>query len=513
MTKTVCLTVLLAIPAPLCLAAGLPTDNPAARYKLAWTDKAKWDQVVSIEDFKGKDMIERIDKAQEALTKKGGGVIYFPAGKYEVNDTIKLKSNIILRGATPEKVKDARKDDYAPPTKFIFPTYKPTFEGEGTPKDTAFKGVELADMNKDTHCGVVNIDLDHGHIHFGVSAYDMKQFEENFATYGRNHIIYGNRVSAAAVLDPSVPRKHQHKWQRWTFRHRAAIEMRVAANALVANNRIPMSRKDNFTMKGYKVFAGTGTKATKEIEVEFKYDNRPGIYMNYGTVSGTPETKPTCFVKGMHIRENYVYCDGCLAIGFSGDGTYCGYNIVRYGKGVYLPIYNGYNESHHVNNVRAVEMRGWRWTVEHNDYLVYKNVFDKEQGLCYNDGEGLMHESHCNVDIRDSKLINNKGNSYLCLWRAPMNGLLIKGNEIDTPNKMWGAICVNGRTHRSKKKLIIKNVHILDNITRQAGIMIVGKEGENNIIKGNRHEGPNGFIRNLIDPKAEVSDNEGYETK
>jgi hypothetical protein len=271
-----------------------------------------------------------------------------------------------------------------------------------------------------------------------------------------------------------------------------------------------MSRESNFTMKGYKVFQGKGNKATREIEVEFKYDNRPGIYMNYGTVKGTPETDPTCFVKGLDIRENYVYCDGCLAIGFSGDGTYCGHNVVRYGEAVYLPIYNGYNESHHVNNVRAVEMRGWRWTVEYNDYVVHKNVFDRERGLCYNDGEGLMHESHCNVDIRDSKLIGNKGNAYLCLWRTPMNGLLIKGNEIDTPNTMWGAICVNGRTHRTKKLLPIKNVHIVDNVTKQAGIMMVGRDGENNVIKGNRHEGENGFLRNIIEPKAEQSDNVGY---
>lgn len=511
MRNITCIITICALVAPLCHAADLPTENPAARYKLAWTDGAKWNQVVSIEDFKGKDWIEKIDKAQDALAKKGGGVVYFPAGKYKISDTIKLKSNIIIRGATPERVKDARRDDYAPPTKFIFPTYKPSFGGEGTPIDTAFKGVELADMNKDTHCGIVNIDLDHGHIHFGVSVYDNKQFVENFATYGRNHIIYGCRVSSAAVTDPSIPKDFQHKWQRWTFRHRGAIDIRAAANVLIANNRIPESRKDNFTMKTYKVYAGTGRKTTKEIEVEFKYDNRPGIYMNYGNVKGTPETDPTCFVKGLDIRENYVHCDGCLAIGFSGDGTYCGFNVVRYGKDVYLPIYNGYNESHYVNNVRAVEMRGWRWTVEGTDYKVYRNIFDKKTGNSYNDGEGLMHEQHSNVDIRDSKLINNKGNSYLCLWRAPMNGLLIKGNEIDTPNTMWGAICVNGRTHKSKQLLTVKNVHIVDNVTKRAGIMMMGKDGENNIIKGNRHEGENGFIRNLIEPKAEVSDNKGYD--
>ena len=500
-----CLVVAGLLLSSLSLAAEPPTDNPAARYGLEWTDAAKWDQVVSIETVEGKDWNEKIEKAQDALEAKGGGVIYFPAGEYEIADTIRLRSNIILRGATPEKVTDARKDDYLPPTTFLFPAYKPTFEGEGTPKDTAFKGIELRDMNKDTHCGVVNIDLSHGHIHFGVSVYDKNTFVENFATYGRNHIVYGCRLRHAAVADPTIPREFQHPWQRWTFRHRAAIDIRAAANMLVANNRIAKSGENNFVMKGYKVYRGTGRGATVEVEAEFKYDNRPGIYMNYGNVRGTPEEKPWNFVKGIYIRENYVYSTGCLAIGFSGDGTYCGHNVVRYEKGVALPFYNGYNQSKHVNNVRAVEMRGWRWTVEYNDYVVHKNLGG------YNDGEGLMHESHGNVSIRDSKLLHNKGNAYLCLWRTPVDGLLIKGNDIDTRNG-HGAICVKGKVHRSPKLHPVKNVQIIDNITRQPGtaIAILGTDGENNVISGNRHDGEDGKIYVHPEAKVDVRDNTNY---
>jgi len=44
----------------------------------------------------------------------GGGVLYFPAGDYHFSDHLKLKSGVVIRGATPA-VADARKNAYAPP--------------------------------------------------------------------------------------------------------------------------------------------------------------------------------------------------------------------------------------------------------------------------------------------------------------------------------------------------------------------------------------------------------------
>ena len=68
--------------------APLPTDNPVntlyGNGTYPWTDSIAWDSVVSVADFSGD-----FNKAQDALLAKGdgGGVVYFPAGKYSSNST------------------------------------------------------------------------------------------------------------------------------------------------------------------------------------------------------------------------------------------------------------------------------------------------------------------------------------------------------------------------------------------------------------------------------------------
>jgi hypothetical protein len=245
----------------------------------------------------------------------------------------------------------------------------------------------------------------------------------------------------------------------------------------------------------------------------FRYDNRPGIYVNYGTVTGTPETHPQCYAKGIDIRENYVFCYGCLAIGFSGDGTYCGSNTIRYKPMAYLPIFDGESDSHFTNNNRAIEARGWRWTVAHNDYEVYSNTqYTKQFGGHYGDCEGLMHESHCNTSIKGSRLLYNIGNRYICMWRVPVDGLEIRGNIIRTGLIRRGAkpaICVQGQVHREKTLHPIKDCHIINNIT-DGGMRLHGKDGGGNIVRGNRHIGPEPASFELSIEDAVVEDNENY---
>ena len=91
--------------------------------------------------------------------KQGGGVVYFPAGVYAFNDMIRLESHVIIRGATPNGMRTARDGEYKPPARFKFPKYVPKCEGDGSPKESAFKGIELKEPNKTTHCGVINIDI------------------------------------------------------------------------------------------------------------------------------------------------------------------------------------------------------------------------------------------------------------------------------------------------------------------------------------------------------------------
>ncbi|MFC1462139.1 hypothetical protein ACFLQU_00905 [Verrucomicrobiota bacterium] len=494
-----------------------PTNNPVAKYKIPWTDEARWTQLVVITNYAGKSWNDKFEAAQADLAKKGGGVVFFPAGTYQFKETLKLDSHIIIRGAKPPRITKARDGEYAPPTVFLFPKFEPKIKGKGTPRDSAFKGIEQKDPNKTTHCGMININMDQGHIKFGCDVYDGQQFADNFKTYGRNHIVYGCRLTHAAILDPRLPKQWQEPWQRWTHRHNAAIDIRAAANVLVANNQIPESGKDDFAMPGYKIRKGDANKGeiiTRD-DIVFRYDNRPGIYVNYGTVSGTPKTHPQCFAPGIDIRENYVFQYGCLAIGFSGNGTYCGSNIIRYKHNSYLPAYSGETDSHFTNNNRAIEARGWCWTIAYNDYEVYSNTqYTGQFNGHYGDNEGLMHESHCNCSIKDSKLLYNVGNRYLCMWRVPMDGLEIRGNIIRvTPGSQAGgqtAICVQGSVHRKKTLHPIKDVHIIDNITEGTGIRMHGENAGGNIIRGNRHIGPEPASIELTMEGVKVEDNTNY---
>lgn len=501
----------------------IPTTDPAARYGIGWTSEPAWARVVVVTNYAGASWDERFAAAQADLSAQGGGVIYFPPGTYAFTNTLRLDSHVILRGGAPdrrgvrgERIVSARDGEYLPSTRFRFPAFVPTREGTGTPVASAFKGIELRDPDKTTHCGVVNLDLDHGHIKFGCDVYEIDaRFAPGFKTYGRNHIVYGCRLTHAAIQDPRLPRSWQEPWQRWTHRHNAAIDIRAAANVLVANNLISESGPGDFPMPGFKIRRGgaaDGPVTTRD-DVVFRYDNRPGIYVNYGTVQGTPETHPHGFAPGLDIRENTVFCYGCLAIGFSGDGTFCGHNVVRYKPGAYLPIFDGETDSHFTNNNRAIEARGWRWTVAHNDYEVYSNTqYTGEFGGHYGDCEGLMHEAHGNTGIKASKLLYNVGNRYLCMWRVPVDGLEIRGNIVRLAASEGGrkpAICVQGQVHKANTLHPIKDCHIVDNVT-EGGIRLHGQDAGGNLIRGNRNASPEPESIELTVRGAGVESNRNY---
>jgi len=495
-----------------CLFAGItfgsvdmPTTNPAKHYGLDWTDEIRWAQVVCIEDFKGGTPAEKLNAAQAALAGKGGGVVYFPAGEYKFADSITILSGVVLRGAAPDGVADARQDDYAPPARFEFPKYEPRLEGEGTPIATAFKGIYLAEPDKASSCGIVNIVINRGHI-------AMEERADHAA--GRNRIVLGCVLRNAAVADGRVPDAGigQHEWQRFTHRHRAAITVKASENILVANNRLPKSADDNFVMDGYVVKGGVFDG------VVFDYDNRPGMYINDYAIGGgsgadpkgIPQSHPWGFRKGIVIRDNYLYMTGRCAISFTGDGTICAGNVVRFADDVWRPTTTGTNKTtgSATNDNRAVQMRGWRWIVTGNDYIVHRN-WASDRKYRINDGEGLMHEGHVNSTIKDSVLAGNRGNAYLSLYKtAGIDGLVIEDNDIRTGGGI-AAIYVNA--NRNTDKHLCCNVRIVNNVTGGGGIFIAGEPGEQNVIKGNRHVGGGGTIVN--EAGAEVIDNEGYTTK
>ncbi len=494
-----------------------------------WIQQLPWTRVVDVTEMPGDTWDDRIAAAQDKLG-PDGGVVYIPAGTYELARTIRLRAGVVLRGANPSRVPDARSDEYELPTRLIFPRFAFSAEGGGTPRDSAFRGIELARPSA-SDVGVVNLDIDNGHIHLGEQDGFADRF--NAGQAGTRWLVYGCILRNAATLDPEVPADFQHRWQRWSHRHAAAIWLFTGGDVLVANNRIPRSGQADFVMEGFRVYKDKPatheqpkTKEVTEITVPFDYDNRPGICVN-----GDPLAKglqiwdeadavtdpPTAdgpgippkwgLARGIDIRHNYVYCTGSAAIKTSGDGAYVGYNIIRYAADVVRPTYTGLTLSNFTNNNRAIELRGWRWTVEGNDYEVYSNY--GPDGTKYVDGEGIMHEAWENVGVRGGRILNNRGNAYICLWRVPVRGLEIRGNQIRTPGGQ-AAITVLSITNKNVP-LPCEGVKIVDNITEVTGIRIVGRPGEGNEIRGNRHVylGRPGTVSNFAG--ADVADNTGYE--
>jgi hypothetical protein len=495
-------------------ALALAAQNPVAHFGLAWTDQIRWSNVVSIKDFQGGTLEERLNKAQAAVTAQGGGVVFFPAGTYAFQQDIFLKSGVVICGDPPKGVTSAKQDGYDPPTRFEFHRYVPKLEGDGTPIETAFKGIHLEDPAKAENCGIVNVAINRGHI-------DLGDGTDHAA--GSNRIVYGCLLRNAAVAALDVPDRSigQHAWQRYTRMHHGAIRV-CGAKLLIANNRLPRSGDDNFLQKGYVLLDSKRKPFPVDEGVLFDYDNREGIQANnYGLggaghdlPDGTPKTHPWGFRKGIVVRDNYVFCTGRGAIEFAGDGVICSLNVIRFPPDVVRWTHTGKHvaKGSSTNGNRAVQMRGWRWTVEGNDYEVYRNRCP--EGPWYiNDGEGLMHEDHANSTILDSRLIRNKGNSYVSLFACGgINGLVIEGNDIrpggpGTDTKISSIFCVADRTSIGVR-CECRNVSIVNNVTSGSGIRISGKPAANNVVKGNRNVGAQGLIIN--NAEAVVADNENF---
>lgn len=515
MLRYVILSFLSAI-APFAYGAGdPPKDDPAARYEQAWTGRIRWSNIVSIDQFQGTTTDERFEKAQDAVLTSGGGVVCFPSGTYRFNDHVRLKGGVVIRGATPTGTIDAKDEKYDPPTKFEFPKYEPVMDGEGTPIGAAFKGIRLEDGATASNCGVVHVGINRGHIY-------MPGGTENRA--GSNRIVLGCVLRNAAQASPNIPDRSigQHAWQRYTLSHAGAIRV-YGSNLLIANNRLPESGDDNFLQKGYVILDRKRKPLPVEEGVLFDYDNREGIQANsyslggsgHDLPDGTPQTHPWGFRKGIVIRDNYVFCTGRGAIEFSGDGVVCSFNVIRYKPDFVRWTHTGKHiaSGSSTNGNRAIQMRGWRWTVEGNDYEVYRNRVPLER-YYINDGEGLMHEDHANSTVLDSRLIGNKGNAYVSIYGCGgINGLLVEGNDIrprgpGTDVKISSIFVVADRTSIGVREEC-RNVSIIDNTTAGGGIRISGKPAENNLVKGNRHVGEPGKLINNAD--AVLEENENYD--
>jgi hypothetical protein len=512
-------------PSAMGSAPAVPTVNPAARLKLPWTDQLAWSRVLDITSNPGDSWEAKLDAAQQRLLTEGGGVVYFPPGEYQFTDSLKIRTGIVLRGAEPEHG-TASSDHYSLATRFEFPKYEPRLADDGTPIDTAFKGIYLEDPARASNCGIVNIAINRGHVHF---------YESEDHRAGANRLVYGCVITNAAVADPRSPDASigQHAWQRYTKWHFSAIHVMSQEHALVANNRLAPST-DSFVMPGYIVrrhgiHRGKEERGPARYDVVFDYDNRPGITVNDycigapggGEPSGTPSTHPWGFRQGAVIRDNYIYSTGRTAIAFTGDGTICSGNVIRFAKDVWRQTNTGLGETHggSTNDNRAVQMRGYRWQVEDNDYEVYRN-WAADHKYYINDGEGLMHENHCNSAIVESVLRGNRGNAYLSLYKTGLiDGLLVEDNEIrvaekedrDRPgvNRAVAIFVEADHDIRKGRRGPCRNVTIADNRTI-GGILLGGDPSAANVIRGNRNLRGTALIKQQVD-NVVLTGNRGYE--
>ncbi|MBN1442622.1 MAG: hypothetical protein JXA90_07935 [Planctomycetes bacterium] len=491
-------------------ASPVPRADPAAHLSLAWTKLLPWERAVDISKVEGRSWEERLERAQKELSAQGGGVVYFPAGTYEMRESIRLADGIILRGADPEGATSAHDAAYDPPAKLVFPRYEPKLSGDGAPIDKAFRGIYLESPERGSGCGVVNISLNRAHVHFAESPEHK---------LGSNRLVVGCVLRNAAVADERVPDGTigQKPWQRFTKWHHPAVSVVAHENVLLANNRFVPS-DDSFLMKGYAMKArriAGRTSPVIEYDVLFDYDFRPGLASGGYCIgapggeepSGTPETHPWGFRRGIVIRDNYVYSTGRNAILFAGDGVLCANNVIRIQKDVWRPTHTGRDESSgsSTTDTRAVQMRGWRWRVEGNDYEVWRN-WCSDHKYHINDGEGLMHENHCNSHIVDSYLIGNRGNAYLSLYKTGgIDGLVVEDNDIRVDRGL--AIFVEA-DHDKQRRGHCRNVTIARNTTA-GGILIAGEPASGNVVRGNRNVGARAPLRNRA--KARLEENEGYE--
>ncbi|MDY6806842.1 MAG: hypothetical protein SXA11_23965 [Cyanobacteriota bacterium] len=495
--------------------SGGPTDNPIASLygnnAYPWTKDMKWGCVYNIKDFNGSKDRDRFNAARDAAVAGGGGVIYFPAGTYNFNDSIQIADGVIIRGETPG-VKDAKSDSYQPPTKLVFPKYEPKLSGSGTPNDTAFKKITTARPDKDSNIGIVNVDINRAAIAF--------KADIDSGT-NQNVVVFGVRSNNVAEPDPTVPdTSFQEAWQRYSYRFATNIKLNAFANALVANNRVNDNITDNYDQPGYKIKARKKNSIItfEGGEVPFHYGNHYGIAVNRGKSSGfkngaTPEEEPGLFRKGIVIRDNWVYHTMRVAIYASGDGLIIKDNIIkdRSGKQWWVDP-TGKKETTGAVTLenRAIDWSGSNVLVDGNNYEVYRHKIGNSKYLS-TDGEGILAQECCGGTIIDGVTIsNNQGNAYIGLYKVrDIKNAKIIGNELNSNVTNTSLIYVVADTNYGS--FSVDNVLVKDN-TVAGSILVKGSAGgRGNVIEDNVGNGRGNISYSCS--VNEVKNNRGFEVQ
>ncbi len=479
--------------------SGGPGNNPvmqryaqapkSLRSRLDWTDEIRWQCVYNIRDFKGKTDLAKYEAAKQEAIANGGGVIYFPAGTYEFSENINLADGIILRGETPAQT-DAKSDGFALTTKFVFPQYKPSIQGNGTPNDTAFKQIQTDSPDSDSNLGLVHVDLNRA----GIDLVGDADSSSN-----RNLVIFGLRSNNVAEPDPKVPHPdYQSPWLRYSYRFAANIRISARENILVANNRINDAITDSFGQANYQLKALKGDRVithTDPNRVPFDYANHYGIVVNRSKDNGfqyaTDATQePGLFRPGITILDNWVYHTMRVGIHASGQGLLIQGNEVHDNPqkqwwtdptGTREPRGSVTYEN------RAIDWSGHDVTIADNQYKVYRHRITDSQYLSV-DGEGILIQECCGgSSINGLSIQGNRGNGYIGLYKVPqIKNVRIEANDITGGRE---SIYVNADTNNAPGSL--EDVAIAHNKV-SGNLLVQGSQSSQGVtVRKNQFTGSN----------------------
>lgn len=469
--------------------AQVPSDNPyQTRYGTTnhWTNTLKWNNVTAATSVPGLigagNVVDSLalQNVISGISSSGGGVLYFPADTFRFGFDLIVPTGVILRGATPTQT-NALDDNYRPGTIFLFPKYIPTFSGNGTPNNTAFK--EIAGAANGHDIALVNLDINRAAI-----AFHPEQWQDAPGVSTKwpvdinyNILIFGVRSNNVAIPDPGVPapasgnEPAQEGWQRYVWRFTSNIGLYVSKNGVIANCRVNDEPTDSYNQPGYilrnathvNCFSnGVSKLAADGSDAKFEVTDHIGIDLNrakinkegqgsgtgpngkygiYGFVTyATPATEPQLFATGNEVRDCYVFKTRRVGIIAAGNGLIVDNNRVRdrFNKIAFIRA-NGQgcetnNSATHEN--RGMDVSGWNLSVTRNDIEVQQHRIGGPTGYPSVDGEGILVQECCGgTSVKDYSFKFNKltqaSTGYIGLWKMrTMYNVHIDSNDLGCKN-------------------------------------------------------------------------------
>lgn len=461
--------------APCGSASGGPTDNPVATLygssdaRLAWAAEVRWACVWSVADFPAASPDASFAAAQAAAVAGGGGVVYFPAGTYAFAQNLSLASGVVIRGApTTARAKSGKAPGpLAPTTVFACP-------------NKLHQGVwnfEPAAQN----LGVVNVLLDQCAVmlwpalvtpSFSPMLSSWWFSATDVAGMGRNKLVLSNVVRDVSLGRSLLAPPPLDKSNVYPYTFSIAVGVYTDENALVANNLLPPSQRDEAT---------TVTIAGKNETVPYAYDNRYGIDVNSillgavasayckgaGSKCGTPSAfgglSPPCapfnFRPGIVIRDNFVAQNGRVGVSWSGganaaptcapgSGTLVTGNHVEVRANTTCWTVDGHSapRGSDTNENRGYMLSGFCSNVTGNTGHVNRQLIP---GTPYEtvDGEGILHQSQNGNwgfgDVIVGNDLSGGESGYIANWDLLwQNESTMSGNTVNA-DEMIGAVLMN----------------------------------------------------------------------